>query len=176
MFILKSKTCDFSHNFSLFFVLCYLTSSGAYLLTLKDTFFDRAKACQIIASILVGKDEKIKVRLPPPTILKVCAGAVCVHTGMCVCNWVGVPVAFAYTHWCWVGVGLPYHLVLRPGSASWCSDFLSSFSPSPCGQESRCSASSSDPAMTIQWGPTSEPRASSTVAKERISVSTIPVS
>ncbi|KAK2098398.1 DNA-directed RNA polymerase III subunit RPC1 [Saguinus oedipus] len=44
--------------------------TGAYLLTLKDTFFDRAKACQIIASILVGKDEKIKVRLPPPTILK----------------------------------------------------------------------------------------------------------
>uniref|UniRef100_A0A674G861 DNA-directed RNA polymerase subunit n=1 Tax=Taeniopygia guttata TaxID=59729 RepID=A0A674G861_TAEGU len=43
---------------------------GAYLLTLKDTFFDRAKACQIIASILVGKDEKIKVRLPPPAILK----------------------------------------------------------------------------------------------------------
>ncbi|KAF2982903.1 hypothetical protein EK904_005838 [Melospiza melodia maxima] len=44
--------------------------TGAYLLTLKDTFFDRAKACQIIASILVGKDEKVKVRLPPPAILK----------------------------------------------------------------------------------------------------------
>ncbi|KAG2462619.1 RPC1 polymerase, partial [Polypterus senegalus] len=44
--------------------------TGAYLLTLKDTFFDRAKACQIIASILVGKDEKIKVCLPPPAILK----------------------------------------------------------------------------------------------------------
>ncbi|KAL8202295.1 UNVERIFIED_CONTAM: DNA-directed RNA polymerase III subunit RPC1 [Gekko kuhli] len=44
--------------------------TGAYLLTLKDTFFDRAKACQIIASVLVGKDEKIKVRLPPPAILK----------------------------------------------------------------------------------------------------------
>ncbi|KAM9325606.1 DNA-directed RNA polymerase III subunit RPC1 [Gastrophryne carolinensis] len=44
--------------------------TAAYLLTLKDTFFDRAKACQIIASILVGKDEKIKVRLPHPTILK----------------------------------------------------------------------------------------------------------
>ncbi|XP_069652305.1 DNA-directed RNA polymerase III subunit RPC1 isoform X2 [Haliaeetus albicilla] len=44
--------------------------TGAYLLTLKDTFFDRAKACQIIASILVGKDEKIKVHLPPPAILK----------------------------------------------------------------------------------------------------------
>lgn len=58
---------------------CFLTFLGAYLLTFKDTFFDRAKACQIIASILVGKDEKIKVRLPPPTILKVCAGAVCVR-------------------------------------------------------------------------------------------------
>ncbi|KAG5855741.1 DNA-directed RNA polymerase III subunit RPC1 [Anguilla anguilla] len=44
--------------------------TGAYLLTLKDTFFDRAKACQIIASILVGKDEKIKIALPPPAILK----------------------------------------------------------------------------------------------------------
>ncbi|XP_053306455.1 DNA-directed RNA polymerase III subunit RPC1 isoform X2 [Spea bombifrons] len=44
--------------------------TAAYLLTLKDTFFDRAKTCQIIASILVGKDEKIKVRLPPPVILK----------------------------------------------------------------------------------------------------------
>uniref|UniRef100_H3BGV0 DNA-directed RNA polymerase subunit n=1 Tax=Latimeria chalumnae TaxID=7897 RepID=H3BGV0_LATCH len=44
--------------------------TGAYLLTLKDTFFDRAKACQILASILVGKDEKIKIHLPPPVILK----------------------------------------------------------------------------------------------------------
>uniref|UniRef100_A0A8C5QXP4 DNA-directed RNA polymerase subunit n=1 Tax=Leptobrachium leishanense TaxID=445787 RepID=A0A8C5QXP4_9ANUR len=44
--------------------------TAAYLLTLKDTFFDRAKTCQIIASILVGKDEKIKVRLPPPAIRK----------------------------------------------------------------------------------------------------------
>ncbi|XP_041117382.1 DNA-directed RNA polymerase III subunit RPC1 isoform X2 [Polyodon spathula] len=44
--------------------------TGAYLLTLKDTFFDRSKVCQIVASILVGKDEKIKVHLPPPAILK----------------------------------------------------------------------------------------------------------
>ncbi|XP_073684076.1 DNA-directed RNA polymerase III subunit RPC1-like [Garra rufa] len=44
--------------------------TGAYLLTLKDTFFDRTKACQIVASILVGKDEKIKIFLPPPAILK----------------------------------------------------------------------------------------------------------
>ena len=72
------------------FILCsFLTSSGAYLLTLKDTFFDRAKACQIIASILVGKDEKIRVRLPPPTILKVCAGAVTVSVR--VHRWSSVP-------------------------------------------------------------------------------------
>ncbi|XP_021335832.2 DNA-directed RNA polymerase III subunit RPC1 isoform X1 [Danio rerio] len=44
--------------------------TGAYLLTLKDTFFDRTKACQIVASILVGKDEKIKISLPHPAILK----------------------------------------------------------------------------------------------------------
>uniref|UniRef100_A0AAY3ZYW3 DNA-directed RNA polymerase subunit n=1 Tax=Denticeps clupeoides TaxID=299321 RepID=A0AAY3ZYW3_9TELE len=44
--------------------------TGAYLLTLRDTFFDRAKACQIVASILVGKDEKIKIALPHPAILK----------------------------------------------------------------------------------------------------------
>uniref|UniRef100_A0A672Q099 DNA-directed RNA polymerase subunit n=1 Tax=Sinocyclocheilus grahami TaxID=75366 RepID=A0A672Q099_SINGR len=44
--------------------------TGAYLLTLKDTFFDRTKTCQIVASILVGKDEKIKISLPPPAILK----------------------------------------------------------------------------------------------------------
>ncbi|KAK2866790.1 hypothetical protein Q7C36_002846 [Tachysurus vachellii] len=44
--------------------------TGGYLLTLKDTFFDRAKACQIIASILVGKDEKLKIALPHPAIMK----------------------------------------------------------------------------------------------------------
>ncbi|KAG5262768.1 hypothetical protein AALO_G00278690 [Alosa alosa] len=44
--------------------------TGAYLLTLKDTFFDRSKACQIVASILVGKDEKVKISLPRPAIMK----------------------------------------------------------------------------------------------------------
>ncbi|TRY59992.1 hypothetical protein DNTS_021683 [Danionella cerebrum] len=44
--------------------------TAGYLLTLKDTFFDRTKACQIVASILVGKDEKIKICLPRPAILK----------------------------------------------------------------------------------------------------------
>ncbi|XP_048419559.1 DNA-directed RNA polymerase III subunit RPC1 isoform X1 [Stegostoma tigrinum] len=44
--------------------------TGAYLLTRKDTFFDRAKTCQITAAILSGKDERIKISLPPPAILK----------------------------------------------------------------------------------------------------------
>ncbi|XP_041671640.1 DNA-directed RNA polymerase III subunit RPC1 isoform X1 [Cheilinus undulatus] len=44
--------------------------TGAYLLTLKDTFFDRSKACQIVASILVGKDEKVRISLPRPAIIK----------------------------------------------------------------------------------------------------------
>lgn len=63
-----SSLSSYTEVFALCSVFPFL---GAYLLTLKDTFFDRAKACQIIASILVGKDEKIKVRLPPPAILKV---------------------------------------------------------------------------------------------------------
>ncbi|KAK0138597.1 DNA-directed RNA polymerase III subunit RPC1 [Merluccius polli] len=44
--------------------------TGAYLLTLKDTFFDRSKACQIVASILVGKDERVKIGMPQPAIMK----------------------------------------------------------------------------------------------------------
>ncbi|XP_039895088.1 DNA-directed RNA polymerase III subunit RPC1 [Simochromis diagramma] len=44
--------------------------TGAYLLTLKDTFFDRSKACQIVASILVGKDERVRISLPHPAIIK----------------------------------------------------------------------------------------------------------
>ncbi|XP_061561558.1 DNA-directed RNA polymerase III subunit RPC1 isoform X1 [Phycodurus eques] len=44
--------------------------TAGYLLTLKDTFFDRSKACQIVASILVGKDEKVRIALPRPAIMK----------------------------------------------------------------------------------------------------------
>lgn len=51
--------------------------TGGYLLTLKDTFFDRSKACQIIASILVDKDEKLKIDLPHPAIIK----PMCLWTG-----------------------------------------------------------------------------------------------
>lgn len=52
-------------------LLAYFYLLGAYLLTLKDTFFERAKACQIVASILVGQDERVKVSLPRPAIMKV---------------------------------------------------------------------------------------------------------
>ncbi|MGH0118176.1 UNVERIFIED_CONTAM: hypothetical protein FKN15_045323 [Acipenser sinensis] len=52
------------------FMVVERETQGAYLLTLKDTFFDRSKVCQIAASVLVGKDEKIRVHLPPPAILK----------------------------------------------------------------------------------------------------------
>ena len=45
-------------------------------MTLKDTFLDRAKACQIAASILVGQDERVKMRLPRPAIMKVRNGTV----------------------------------------------------------------------------------------------------
>lgn len=51
-------------------IMC-LYCLGAYLLTLKDTFFDRSKACQIVASILVGKDERVRISLPRPAIIKV---------------------------------------------------------------------------------------------------------
>ncbi|KAI4807535.1 hypothetical protein KUCAC02_027338 [Chaenocephalus aceratus] len=44
--------------------------TGAYLLTLKDTFFERSKTCQLVASILVGHDEKVKITLPRPAIMK----------------------------------------------------------------------------------------------------------
>lgn len=51
-------------------IACFYLQAG-YLLTLKDTFFDRANACQIVASILVGKDEKVKISLPHPAIVRV---------------------------------------------------------------------------------------------------------
>ncbi|CAG5120413.1 unnamed protein product, partial [Candidula unifasciata] len=46
--------------------------TGAYLITQKDVFFDRSRACQIISSLLVGKDVTMKIDLPPPAILKPC--------------------------------------------------------------------------------------------------------
>ena len=48
-------------------------------MTLKDTFLDRAKACQIVASILVGQDERVKIGMPRPAIMKVRHGAAMMH-------------------------------------------------------------------------------------------------
>ena len=44
--------------------------TGIYLLTRKESFFDRGETCQIISQILVGKDASMKVDLPPPAIMK----------------------------------------------------------------------------------------------------------
>ena len=44
---------------------------GSYLLTQKDVFFDRSRACQIIASMLSQDDENLSIKLPAPAILKV---------------------------------------------------------------------------------------------------------
>lgn len=55
-------------------VLKYLFT-GAYLITQKDVFFDRARTCQLICSILAGKDTALRIDLPPPAIFKVCIGS-----------------------------------------------------------------------------------------------------
>ena len=44
--------------------------SGAYLLTQKDSFFDRRSVCQIVAQILAGEDRNLQIDLPPPAIIK----------------------------------------------------------------------------------------------------------
>ncbi|CAF1241130.1 unnamed protein product [Rotaria sp. Silwood1] len=46
--------------------------TGAYLITQRDVFFDRAKACQLLTWILTNKDGLEKIDLPPPTIYKPC--------------------------------------------------------------------------------------------------------
>lgn len=51
--------------------------TGGYLITQKDVFLDRAKACQLASCMLAGKDTNMKVELPPPAILK----PVCLWTG-----------------------------------------------------------------------------------------------
>ncbi len=45
--------------------------TGSYLLTQKDVFFDRSRACQLIASMLSQADENLSIKLPAPAILKV---------------------------------------------------------------------------------------------------------
>ena len=44
--------------------------TGGYLITQKDTFFDRGKVCQIISQILAGDEAGMKIDLPPPAILR----------------------------------------------------------------------------------------------------------
>lgn len=44
--------------------------TGAYLITLRDTFFDRANACRIIASMLANDDTNTRIKMPIPAILK----------------------------------------------------------------------------------------------------------
>ncbi|XP_076056979.1 RNA polymerase III subunit A [Oratosquilla oratoria] len=44
--------------------------TGSYLLTQKDQFFDYEHACQLIGSILAGKEASYRINLPPPAIMK----------------------------------------------------------------------------------------------------------
>ena len=44
--------------------------TGAYLLTQRDSFFNRGAVCQIITQILCGEDSTLPVHLPPPAIIK----------------------------------------------------------------------------------------------------------
>ena len=44
--------------------------TGAYLITLKDTFFNRATACRLLASICAYEDADLRFDLPKPAILK----------------------------------------------------------------------------------------------------------
>ena len=44
--------------------------TGAYLLTQKDSFFNRGQVCQIITQILCGEEASLRVDLPPPAIVK----------------------------------------------------------------------------------------------------------
>ncbi|ERL89280.1 hypothetical protein D910_06653 [Dendroctonus ponderosae] len=44
--------------------------TGAYLLSKKDTFFDRSHAFQLAANLLAGSDTHMDIDLPPPCIIK----------------------------------------------------------------------------------------------------------
>ncbi|VEN45805.1 unnamed protein product, partial [Callosobruchus maculatus] len=46
--------------------------TGAYLLTRKDTFMDRAHAMQLAATLLASSDTNMNINLPPPCIIKPC--------------------------------------------------------------------------------------------------------
>ncbi|XP_077557987.1 DNA-directed RNA polymerase III subunit RPC1-like [Haemaphysalis longicornis] len=51
--------------------------TGGYLLTNKDVFLDRAKACHLAACVLAGKDTAMRIDLPPPAVRK----PLCLWTG-----------------------------------------------------------------------------------------------
>ncbi|XP_014677319.1 PREDICTED: DNA-directed RNA polymerase III subunit RPC1-like [Priapulus caudatus] len=44
--------------------------TGGYLLTQKEVFFERGRACQIIAAMLAEQDQNVLIKLPPPAIIK----------------------------------------------------------------------------------------------------------
>lgn len=46
--------------------------TGAYLLTLRDTFLTRAEVCRLAGWLIAGPDMDMDIDIPPPTILKVC--------------------------------------------------------------------------------------------------------
>lgn len=51
--------------------LVFSYSAGGYLLTQKDVFFDRARACQIVASLMSDRGKLYQIDLPRPAIVKV---------------------------------------------------------------------------------------------------------
>ena len=48
-----------------------IKSTGGYLVTQKDVFFDRTRFCQLASALLSSNDTNIKLDLPPPAIIKV---------------------------------------------------------------------------------------------------------
>src|SRR5579883_2008523 len=44
--------------------------TGAFLITLKDSFFNRAAACRLLASICAYEDANLNLNLPMPAIVK----------------------------------------------------------------------------------------------------------
>lgn len=53
--------------------LCFalLSCPASHLLTQKNVFFDRSHFSQIVAAMLSNKDTKLKIDIPPPSIIKV---------------------------------------------------------------------------------------------------------
>jgi len=45
--------------------------TGAYLMTLRDTFFTKAQISRLVGWLIAGPDMDMDIDLPPPCILKV---------------------------------------------------------------------------------------------------------